>query len=51
MKITRDAPVCDHPSRLGGSFTVTLIDDDGCSEQVTARVCFGRFTADGSYER
>lgn len=50
LKITKATPVWDTPSNMGGTFMVTLIDDDGTSEVVTARVCYGRFRANGSYE-
>ncbi len=49
--ITVDTPVWDIPSGMGGAFTVTLLNDDPASAEVTARVCYGRLREDGSYER
>lgn len=50
MKLTRQTPVWDVPSGMGGSFTVTTLDDDGISETVRVRVCYGRFDEQGNFE-
>lgn len=50
MNITKTTPVWDTPSGLGGTFTVTILDDDGQSETVRVRVCYGRFDEQGQYE-
>lgn len=50
MQITKQTPVWDTPSGMGGTFTVTTIDDDGHGENVTVRVCYGRFDEHGAWE-
>lgn len=48
-QITADTPVWDTPSGMGGTFTVTLLEDEPASADVLARVCYGRLDEDGRY--
>lgn len=51
VSITAQTQVWDTPSGMGGTFTVTLLDDEPGRDVLTARVCYGRLREDGSYER
>ena len=50
ITITPDTPVWDTPSGMGGTFTVTLIENDPAKDSVLARVCYGRLDEAGRYQ-
>jgi hypothetical protein len=50
-KIDAETQVWDTPSGMGGTFTVTIVEDLPADPNVTVRVCYGRLDEQGRYHR
>ena len=50
-KIDAETQVWDTPSGMGGTFTVTIVEDLPADPNVTVRVCYGRLDERGRYHR